>query len=131
MVVSDNLKAGITRACFYEPAVNRSYQELATHYRTAIVPARPRKPRDKAKVEAAVLFATRWIIAKLRNVKFFSLAESLGGVESLIEHPAIMTHASVPADVRAAAGIGDALVRLSVGIEDVDDLIADLQQALG
>ena len=55
MVVSDNLKAGITRACFYEPAVNRSYQELATHYRTAIVPARPRKPRDKAKVEAAVI----------------------------------------------------------------------------
>lgn len=75
MVVSDNLKAGITKACFYEPAVNRSYQELAKHYRTAIVPARPRKPRDKAKVEAAVLFATRWIIAKLRNAKFFTLAE--------------------------------------------------------
>ena len=75
MVVSDNLKSGITRACFYEPAVNRSYQEMATHYRTAIVPARPRKPRDKAKVEAAVLLATRWIIAKLRNVKFFTLVE--------------------------------------------------------
>jgi transposase len=75
MVVSDNLKSGITKACFYEPAVNRSYAEMATHYDTAIVPARPLKPRDKAKVEAAVLLATRWIIAKLRNAKFFSLAE--------------------------------------------------------
>jgi transposase len=75
MVVSDNLKAGITKACFYEPAVNRTYAALAEHYDTAIVPARPRKPRDKAKVEAAVLLATRWIIAKLRNRKFFTLAE--------------------------------------------------------
>ncbi|KAB2910166.1 MAG: IS21 family transposase [Hyphomicrobiaceae bacterium] len=75
MVVSDNLKSGITRACFYEPAVNRSYAEMAAHYGTAILPARPRKPRDKAKVEVAVLLATRWIIAKLRNRTFFTLAE--------------------------------------------------------
>ena len=59
-----------------------------------------------------------------------SLAESLGGVESLIEHPAIMTHASVPADKRAALGISDSLIRLSVGVEEVDDLIADLDRAL-
>jgi cystathionine gamma-lyase len=58
------------------------------------------------------------------------LAESLGGVESLIEHPAIMTHASIPAEQRARLGISDGLVRLSVGVEDVDDLIADLDQAL-
>jgi transposase len=75
MTVSDNLRSGITKACFYEPAVNRSYAEMAAHYDTAIIPARPRKPRDKAKVEAAVLLATRWIIAKLRNRKFFSLVE--------------------------------------------------------
>ena len=75
MVVSDNLKSGITKACFYEPAVNRSYEEMASHYDTAVVPARPNKPRDKAKVEAGVLLATRWIIAKLRNKKFFTLAE--------------------------------------------------------
>jgi hypothetical protein len=75
MVVSDNLKSGITKACFYEPAVNRSYAEMAAHYETAIVPARPRKPRDKAKVEVAVLLATRWIIARLRNRRFFSLAD--------------------------------------------------------
>jgi transposase len=73
--VSDNLRSGITKACFYEPRVNRSYAEMAAHYGTAIIPARPRKPRDKAKVEAAVLLATRWIVAKLRNRKFFSLAD--------------------------------------------------------
>jgi len=67
----------------------------------------------------------------LERVRIFSLAESLGGVESLIEHPAIMTHASVPAENRAALGISDGLVRLSVGIEDVADLIRDLEQALG
>ncbi len=66
----------------------------------------------------------------LEQVKIFALAESLGGVESLIEHPAIMTHASIPAENRARLGIADALVRLSVGIEDVEDLRADLAQAL-
>jgi len=67
----------------------------------------------------------------LERCRLFALAESLGGVESLIEHPALMTHGSVPPDVRAALGISDTLVRLSVGIEDADDLIADLQAALG
>ena len=66
----------------------------------------------------------------LEHVKLFALAESLGGVESLIEHPAIMTHASIPAATRAQLGIGDGLVRLSVGVEDVEDLRADLAQAL-
>jgi cystathionine gamma-lyase len=67
----------------------------------------------------------------LERCRLFALAESLGGVESLIEHPALMTHGSVPVDVRAALGISDTLVRLSVGIEDPDDLIADLDAALG
>ncbi|MFG0306656.1 MAG: cystathionine gamma-synthase [Phycisphaerales bacterium JB040] len=66
----------------------------------------------------------------LEKTRLFSLAESLGGVESLIEHPAIMTHASVPPEQRKTLGISDSLVRLSVGIEDVEDLIADLDQAL-
>ncbi|MCC7086980.1 MAG: cystathionine gamma-synthase [Pirellulales bacterium] len=66
----------------------------------------------------------------LERCKIFTLAESLGGVESLIEHPGLMTHASIPADRRAIIGIDDGLVRLSVGIESADDLIADLQQAL-
>jgi cystathionine gamma-lyase len=72
--------------------------------------------------EGALKFITR--------TKLFSLAESLGGVESLVGHPATMTHASIPADIRQARGIDDGLVRLSVGIEDVEDLRADLQQAL-
>lgn len=66
----------------------------------------------------------------LRKVRIFALAESLGGVESLIEHPAIMTHASVPAETRQKLGISDGLIRLSVGIEDAQDLIDDLTQAL-
>ena len=66
----------------------------------------------------------------LERCQIFTLAESLGGVESLIEHPAIMTHASVPPDVRREIGISDSLIRLSVGVEDVADLIADLEQAL-
>lgn len=64
------------------------------------------------------------------NVRVFSLAESLGGVESLVNHPAIMTHASIPREIRESRGITDGLVRLSVGVEDVGDLIADLDQAL-
>ncbi len=66
----------------------------------------------------------------LENTHLFALAESLGGVESLIEHPALMTHGSIPPEQRAALGISDALVRLSVGVEDVDDLRADLESAL-
>lgn len=66
----------------------------------------------------------------LERTQLFTLAESLGGVESLIEHPAIMTHASIPPEIRADIGISDNMIRLSVGIEDCDDLIADLEQAL-
>jgi cystathionine gamma-lyase len=68
--------------------------------------------------------------AFLENVKVFALAESLGGVESLIEHPAIMTHASVPPENRKALGIDDAMIRLSIGVENVEDLLRDLSQAL-
>lgn len=67
----------------------------------------------------------------LERVQVFTLAESLGGVESLVNHPAIMTHASVPKEVREAGGVTDNLIRLSVGVENVEDLIADLDQALG
>jgi cystathionine gamma-lyase len=67
----------------------------------------------------------------LERTQLFTLAESLGGVESLIEHPAIMTHASIPPEQRERVGITDGLVRLSVGVEDVGDLIEDLSQALG
>ena len=72
--------------------------------------------------------------AKLRgieNTKLFALAESLGGVESLIGHPATMTHAAIPIEERKKTGVSDSLIRLSVGVEDADDLIADLSQAIG
>jgi cystathionine beta-lyase/cystathionine gamma-synthase len=75
---------------------------------------------DAAETADRVMAATR----------VFSLAESLGGVESLISHPATMTHASIPAETRRAAGLTDSLIRLSVGVEDEADLLADLDQAL-
>ena len=67
----------------------------------------------------------------LSSTKLFSLAESLGGVESLINHPATMTHASIPREERIKNGLKDSLIRLSVGIEDADDLMEDLKQAIG
>ena len=73
--VPDNLKSGVVKPCRYEPGVNRSYEEMATHYGAVVVPARPYKSRDKAKVEACVLIAQRWILAALRNRTFFSLQE--------------------------------------------------------
>jgi transposase len=84
-VVSDNLKAGVTKACFYEPSINRTYADMATHYDTAIVPARPRKPKDKAKVEGAVLLIERWILARLRNQRFFSLDELNTAIRPLLD----------------------------------------------
>jgi transposase len=75
IVVSDNLRSGVTKAHRYEPDLNATYQEMAKHYGTALIPARPYKPRDKAKVEAGVQFAERWIIAVLRHRRFTSLAE--------------------------------------------------------
>jgi transposase len=72
-VVPDQLKTGVTRACRYEPEIQRSYEELALHYGTVILPARPAAPRDKAKVEVAVQVAERWILARLRHETFFAL----------------------------------------------------------
>lgn len=84
-LVSDNLKAGITKACFYEPKVNRTYADLATHYGTAVIPARPYKPRDKAKVEVGVQVVQRWIVAALRNRRFRSLAELNAAIRDLLD----------------------------------------------
>jgi transposase len=83
--VSDNLKAGVTKACFHEPMVNRTYADLARHYGTAIVPARPYKPRDKAKVEVGVQIVGRWILARLRNRRFFSLAALNEAIRALLD----------------------------------------------
>lgn len=73
-LVCDQLKSGVTRACRYEPEVQRTYEDLATHYGTTVLPARPYKPRDKAKVEGTVLIVQRWILARIRNEVFHSLS---------------------------------------------------------
>jgi transposase len=72
-LVPDQLKSGVTQACRYEPGIQRTYEEMARHYGAAVVPARPGRPRDKAKVEGAVLLVQRWILARLRHETFFSL----------------------------------------------------------
>ncbi len=85
LIVPDNPRTGVTRACRYEPDLNRTYLELAQHYGVAIMPARPYRARDKAKVEAAVLLAERWLIAVLRHEKFFSLPELNQAIAQLLE----------------------------------------------
>jgi len=112
-----------------QPAVRRTiYPGLASHPQHALARRQMSGFGGMVTVELATdLAGCRRV---LERVRLFTLAESLGGTESLLEHPAIMTHASVPAAQRRALGIGDSLVRLSIGIEDVDDLIDDLGQAL-
>jgi len=112
------------------PKVNRVfYPGLASHPQHALAKKQMRAfgGMISAELKGTLDDSRRF----LERCRLFALAESLGGVESLIEHPALMTHGSVPADVRATLGIGDTLVRLSVGIEDADDLVADLAAALG
>jgi transposase len=85
MLVPDQLRSAVSRPDRVEPEINATYAEMARHYGTAIVPARPRKPRDKAKVEGGVLIAQRWILASLRNRRFFSLEELNAAIGELLE----------------------------------------------
>jgi len=85
LVVPDNARTGVSRACRYEPDLNPAYQEMARHYGVGVVPTRPYKPRDKAKVEAGVLMVERWIVAALRHRQFFSLAELNQVIRELVE----------------------------------------------
>jgi transposase len=85
LLVPDNLKSGINKASFYDPEVNRSYAAMAAHYSVGILPARPRRPRDKAAVEAGVRFAQSYILGRLRNVTFFSLAECNAAIAGAVE----------------------------------------------
>ncbi|WP_407119264.1 IS21 family transposase [Bradyrhizobium sp. LMG 9283] len=84
LVVPDNTKTAVIKACFYDPQINRSYAEMAAHYGTAILPARPRRPRDKAKVEQAVLVIERWLIGGLRYRIFHSLAELNAAIRAML-----------------------------------------------
>jgi transposase len=85
IAVCDNLRSGVTRPHRYEPDVNATYQEMAAHYGVAVIPARSYRPRDKAKAEAGVLLAERWILARLRNQRFGSLAECNLAIRELVE----------------------------------------------
>lgn len=85
VVVPDNLKTGITKACFYEPDINPTYLDLANHYGTVVIPARVARPKDKAKVEAGVQIVEQWILARLRNCQFFSLKQLNRAVANLLE----------------------------------------------
>jgi transposase len=84
LLVPDNPKVAVIKACFYDPQVNRTYGEMAAHYDTALLPARPRRPRDKAKVEAAVRIVERWLLGRLRNRRFHSLAEVNAAIAELL-----------------------------------------------
>jgi transposase len=84
LVVPDNTKTAVVKACLYDPQVNRTYADMAAHYGTAILPARPRRPRDKAKVEQAVLTIERWLLGRMRNRTFFSLDEVNAAIGELL-----------------------------------------------
>jgi len=84
LIIPDNLKSGVTRACRYEPDLNPTYQQLASHYDTVIVPARPYKPKDKAKAEVGVQIVERWIMARLRKENFFSLRQLNLKIQALL-----------------------------------------------
>jgi transposase len=86
LLVPDNTKTAVVKACLYDPQVNRTYAEMAAHYDTAILPARPRRPRDKAKVEQAVLIVERWLLGRLRHRTFYSLAEVNAAIGELMTH---------------------------------------------
>ena len=84
----DNLKSGVHKASFYDPELNRSYGMMAEHDGIGVLPARPRKPRDKAKVEAGVLVVERWILARLRHQRFTSLPALNAATAELLDHNA-------------------------------------------
>ena len=86
LLIPDNTKTAVIKACLYDPQVNRTYAEMAAHYGTAVLPARPRRPRDKAKVEQAVLIVERWLLGRLRHRIFYSLAEVNAAIAALMVH---------------------------------------------
>jgi transposase len=85
LVVPDNAKTAVIKACLYDPQINRTYADMAAHYGTTILPARPRRPRDKAKVEQAVLIIERWLLGRMRNRTFFSLGEVNATISELLK----------------------------------------------
>jgi hypothetical protein len=102
LLVPDNLKSGVSKACRYDPELNPSYQQFADHYGVAILPARPYKPKDKAKAEVGVLIVERWIMARLRHHTFFSLAEANQCIRALLNDLNHKPFKQLPGHRRAA-----------------------------
>jgi transposase len=102
LLIPDNLKSGVNNPCRYEPDLNPTYHDLAKHYGTAVIPARVRKPKDKAKVEGGVLVVQRWILARLRNRTFFSLDELNQAITELLEYLKQPAHAEAEAQQASA-----------------------------
>jgi len=102
LVIPDNLKSGVSKACRYDPDLNPSYQQLAEHYQVAVVPARPYKPKDKAKAEVGVQLVERWILARLRHHRFFSLAELNQCIRALLEELNAKPFKQLPGNRRTA-----------------------------
>lgn len=101
IVVPDNLKSAVSQVCRYEPEINKTYNDLAIHYGFAVVPARPYKPKDKAKAEAAVLLVERWILAVLRNEKFYGLDELNLKIKKLLDVLANKPFQKIPGSRRS------------------------------
>jgi transposase len=102
LFVPDNLRSGVSRACRYDPDLNPSYQQLAAHYQVAIVPARPYKPKDKAKAEVGVQIVERWILARLRHHTFFSLGQANQCIRTLLEELNTRSFTQLPGNRRQA-----------------------------
>jgi len=124
MVVPDNLRSGVHKACRYDPELNPSYQQLAEHYQVVILPARPYKPKDKAKADVGVQIVERWILARLRRHRFFTLAALNQCIRSLLEELNSRPFQRLPGTRKAAFGALD-MPALSVAFEDV--LVEELQ----
>ena len=116
LLVPDNLKSGVTKASFYDPEINRTYGAMAAHYSVGILPARPKKPRDKAKVEAGVRFAQTYILGRLRRLTFFSLAECNEAIALVMQTRGVM-RISINHVGRAVAGDGHDFSRSETALE--------------
>ena len=112
VTVPDNLKSGVTKACYYDPELNPTYAELAEHYSTVVLPTRTYRPRDKAAVEAGVLTVERWVLAPLRNRKFFSLAELNDAIKAQV---AMVNARSFRGEATSRADLFNELERSALG----------------
>ena len=119
IIVPDNLRSGVSRACRYDPDLNPSYQQWAEHYQVAVVPARPYKPKDKSKAEVGVQIVERWILARLRHHSFFSLAEVNHCIRALLEELNEKPFKQLPGNRRQAFELLDQVAQEGLAADTV------------